>query len=174
MQLAEVVVGDHVLSAVVLAGHAGDDPRPPAADDPALGIGRSNVIHSDALADYLRAEAEAADDGTYVSLSLELNFAFDWRNDHPKADFYRNPTANIAALMETRPGTRALLIGGYFDLATPLAASTFAIRHCGAPPSRVETLPLAAGHSLGDDDTLRTAGAAVRALIRSTSQGRDK
>ncbi|MEU6408169.1 alpha/beta fold hydrolase [Microbispora sp. NPDC046933] len=147
------------------------DDRPPAADDPALGIGRSNVIHSDALAHYLRSEAEATDDGSYVSLSLELNFAFDWRNDHPKPDFYRNPTANISTLLRERPHARALLIGGYFDLATPLAASVFAIRHCGAPPSRVETLQLTAGHSLADDDTLRTASAALRALIRTTSTG---
>ncbi|GAA4965997.1 carboxypeptidase C (cathepsin A) [Nonomuraea thailandensis] len=148
-----------------------EDDRPPAADDPALGLGRSNVRHNDALADYLRREADATDDGPYVTLSLELNFAFDWRSEHPKPDFYRNPTANIAALMRERPQVRTLVLGGYFDLATPLAASLFAIRHAGVPASRTEVLPLVAGHSLDDEDTLATAASALRVLIRTTSQG---
>ncbi|MBP2329245.1 carboxypeptidase C (cathepsin A) [Kibdelosporangium banguiense] len=147
------------------------DDRPPAADDPALGIGRSNVILSDQIADYLRAEAGAGVDGTYVSLSLDIHFAFDWRNDHPRPEFYTNPTPNVAELIRARPKSRVLLLGGYFDLSTPLAASVFALRHSGLPPSSLDICALAAGHSLDDDDTLRTAGAAIRAVIDATLEG---
>ncbi|MFI9838323.1 hypothetical protein ACIHFD_14885 [Nonomuraea sp. NPDC051941] len=149
-----------------------EDDRPLAADDPAFGIGRSNVILSEELADYLRREAGATDEGTYVSLSLELNFAFDWRGEHPKADFYRNPTKHVAQLLRERPGIRVLVTGGYFDLATPLAASTHAIRHAGVPASNVHVLPLVAGHSLGDGESLETAVSAVRALLAPQGQAR--
>src|SRR5262249_20858734 len=96
----------------------------------------------------------------YVSLSLELNFAFDWWQEH-----LRQPAPNLAAFLRERPSCRVLVLGGYYDLATPLAATLHAIRHSGAPPSRVETLTLTAGHSLPDDDALRTAGTALRSLL---------
>lgn len=140
------------------------DGRPDAADDPSLGAGRSNVIESADIADYLREQAGAKVEGAYVSLSLETNFRFDWRASQPARQFYTNPTSHIADLMRSRPQARTVMLGGYFDLATPLAAVRHAVAHAGIPAHRVSVLPLAAGHSL-DTATRPVAASAVRGLI---------
>ncbi len=127
-----------------------DDGRPPAADDPALGLGGRNVIESPALGCYLVAEAEAPGKEPYVSLSLDLNFARDWRAALPARTFYRNPTVYLCRLMRRRTALRILLLGCYFDLAAPLSAALSALRHNGVPADRVHVRALEGGHSLSD------------------------
>jgi len=44
-----------------------------------------------------------------------------------------------------------LMVGGYYDLATPLLAGRHAITHAGAPLDRVRFRAYAAGHSILDE-----------------------
>jgi hypothetical protein len=145
--------------------------RPVFVDDPALGLGGSTVRRSDLVAEHLRTIAGAPADGSYITLSLELNFRFDHRaplSDDRYADatahYYRNPTAHVADLLRARPDTRVLAIGGYYDLAVPLASIEHALAHAGLPADRVDLLRLVSGHSL-DDTVLPEAAAALRRLI---------
>ncbi|MGH9767797.1 MAG: S10 family serine carboxypeptidase-like protein [Blastocatellia bacterium] len=79
--------------------------RSKAADDPALRLGASNVRKSVWIRDYLSNEAGAPTDIDYVSLTLEVNFAWDWRSESPKIEDnrYFNPTPNVAKLMKQLP-----------------------------------------------------------------------
>lgn len=150
------------------------DGRPPAADDPALGIGRNNVIHSTPIARYLREElgAPVADDEDYVSLSLELNFDWDWRAAVTFPPVFRTSVVQgLGEVAMQRPGLRILLLGGYFDLATPLSSTIHAMRHAGVPNDRIDIHPLLAGHSL-DQSVLAEARVAIADLIEQTSKAR--
>lgn len=148
------------------------DGRPPAADDPALGLGRGNVIHSAPIARYLRDELGAPVDADepYVSLSLDLNFAWDWRPAEAMPPIFRTSVAtNLGEVAKERPDLRILLLGGYFDLATTLASTIHAVRHSGVPASAVEIRPLIAGHSL-DETVLVEARDAIGRTITHTSK----
>ena len=148
------------------------DGRPPAADDPALGLGRDNVIHSAPIARYLRDElgAPVGADQPYVSLSLDLNFAWDWRPAEAMPPIFRTSVVrNLGAVATERPELRILLLGGYFDLATTLSSSIHAVRHSGAPASAIDIHPLIAGHSL-DETVLVEARDAIGRTITHTSK----
>ncbi|MDI6022672.1 hypothetical protein QBL02_03840 [Leucobacter sp. UT-8R-CII-1-4] len=134
--------------------------RPPAADDPALGIGRSNVILSAPIEAYLRdiVGAGAQADERYVSLSLDLNFAWDWRPETPyPPQFSTSVTRQIAEAAKAHPNLGMLLTGGYFDLATTLASTVHAFAHAGLADECLRVLPLVAGHSIDGE---------VRAQVR--------
>jgi pimeloyl-ACP methyl ester carboxylesterase len=135
------------------------DDRPPAADDPALGLGRSNARSAPEIAEYLRSGAGATATGPYTSVDIGIALRFDFRAADKRL-FYHNPTENIGRL----PSARVLLIGGYFDLATPLLGGIYALAHAGLPLDRVDVLPLPCGHSI-DREALPAAAAAVRAFI---------
>ncbi|MGW2056809.1 S10 family serine carboxypeptidase-like protein [Streptomyces sp. NPDC001840] len=151
------------------------DNRPAAVDDPALGVGQATVIRAPQIAAHLYEQAAAPATGSYISLSLELAFRFDYRGRYSDTEryadatphFYRNPMPHVAHLLDARPETRVLAIGGYYDLAVPLAATAHALSHAQLPRDRVEMLRLAAGHSL-DRETLPEAAAALRRLVDSS------
>lgn len=133
--------------------------RPAAANDPALGLGKSNVIKSEFLADYFRDELNVETDREYYSLTLDVNFNFDWSSGETVgpagARFYLNATPNIASLMEKKPAMRVLLVSGYYDLATPVLGQRYALTHGGLPMDRVDMIALPASHSPFDDDRSR-------------------
>ncbi|MDF2506666.1 MAG: peptidase [Microbacterium sp.] len=146
--------------------------RPPAADDPALGLGRGNIIHSAAIARYLRDEvgAPVGADEPYVSLSLDLNFAWDWRPAQPMPPVFRTSVvSNLGEVATAHPGLRILVLGGYFDLATTLSSTIHAVQHSGAPASAIDIHPLTAGHSL-DETVLVEARDAISRTITHTSK----
>lgn len=147
--------------------------RPAAANDPALGLGASNVIKSDAIKSYMQHELNVKTDRDYLSLTLDVNFRWDWREEmtgrDPKSPvFYINPTANIAAVMDKRPELRLLLVGGYYDMAVPLLAPRYALEHAGIPMQRVEMQAFAAGHSPFEGDANLKKGSQV---VRKFLQG---
>ncbi|MFT4234959.1 MAG: hypothetical protein QM607_08190, partial [Microbacterium sp.] len=142
--------------------------RPASADDPALGVGRRNVIHSAPLARYLHAQVGVPGDESYVSLSLDVNFSWNWAPASTGPAFTASAVPSVAALLAACPDVRVLLIGGRFDLATPLAAAIHALRHGDIPPKNVEVLALDGGHSL-DSATLPRAHEAVIRLIQNKS-----
>ena len=128
--------------------------RPAAANDPSLGLGRSNKILASDIAAYL-TDMTGLDQGEdYRSLNLDANFAWDWSGASLEL-FYADATPRVADFMNVKTDARLLVFGGYRDLATPLLATRYALTHAGLPQERVELKILASGHSPFDEDALR-------------------
>jgi carboxypeptidase C (cathepsin A) len=144
-----------------------DPSRPPAADDPALGLKGSNVIKSGAIKEYLRRELGVETGRDYLSLTLDVNFRWNWQGPERPPAFYVNPTTNIASLMEKQPQARVLLLGGYYDLATPILAPRYSLTHANLPAERVKVVAFEAGHSPFEGNANRAEfNNAIRELIR--------
>jgi hypothetical protein len=128
--------------------------RPAAANDPSLGLGRSNKIFATDIAAYLKdmTGLEMGDD--YRSLNLDANFAWDW-SVAIQPLFHVDATPMVADFMRAAPDTRLLVFGGYRDLATPLLATRYALAHGGLPQARVDLEMLPSGHSPFDEDALK-------------------
>ncbi len=141
--------------------------RPAAANDPALGLGASNVIKSESIKTYLQKDLNVVTSRDYLSLSLDVNFRFKWselfepKDSHDEQSFYFNSAPGIAAVMKKQPALRLLLVGGYYDLAVPLSAPRYAILHAGIPLERVKMVALPTGHSVFGDEHLQKDGAAL-------------
>lgn len=131
--------------------------RPKAADDPALAMGASNVKKSVWIRDYLRNEVGVKTDRDYISLTLDVNFAWNWNSGSPKLEdiLQFNATPNLGKLMKDRPNSRLLLISGYYDLATPVLYQRYALTHAGVPLDRTRMVALASGHTVYEDDDSR-------------------
>jgi len=132
--------------------------RPKAADDPALHMGASNIIRNTHARDYLRSEVGVKTGLDYISLTLDVNFAWDWNSgSHKIEDNLRNlnPTPNLAKLMKDKPASRLLLLSGYYDLATPVLYQRYALTHNGLPLDRTRMVTFAAGHTVYEDDNAR-------------------
>jgi carboxypeptidase C (cathepsin A) len=124
-----------------------DPKRAPAADDPALGLKGSNVIKSPLLKAYFEQELGVKTSRDYLSLTLDVNFRWNWRGEGRSPNFYVNATPNFTTLLSKRPHARLLLLGGYYDLATPLLGPRYALTHAGLPPDRVTMHAFEGGHS---------------------------
>lgn len=120
--------------------------RPAAANDPALGLGPSNVISAPDIADYLKDELGVVTAREYVSLTLDVNFRWD-RSDPASRPGAPGPARHVAAIMEQKPELELLLLGGIYDLAVPLLAPIHTISHAGIPLERVTIARFEAGHS---------------------------
>ncbi|WP_374598018.1 hypothetical protein [Sphingosinicella sp.] len=130
--------------------------RDKAADDPALGMGKSNVIVNAGTGDYLR-EIGVDTDRAYIGLSLDVNFAWNWNSGSPKIQDNSGITAlpGLEALHRAKPGVPVMLVSGYYDLATPLLAQRYALEHSAISPSRIQSLFFASGHTVFNDDPAR-------------------
>jgi carboxypeptidase C (cathepsin A) len=129
--------------------------RPAAANDPSLGLGQSNIIRSAPAKDYFNHDLGVPLDRDYVSLSLDINFQFDFHTGGRDELFYVNPTPNIGALMTAKPDLRVLLVGGYYDLAVPMLAARYAVERAGLPMDRVAYAAFDSGHSPFDGEAAR-------------------
>ncbi|MFO1465931.1 MAG: hypothetical protein U1F35_05755 [Steroidobacteraceae bacterium] len=140
--------------------------RDKAADDPALAMGASNIKKSAWAAAYLRDEVGVQADIDYISLTLDVNFKWNWNSGSPRVEdnVGLNPAANLATLVKRAKGSRLLLISGLYDLATPALYQRYAIMHAGIPLDRIEIQTLAAGHTVYEDEDARPL---VAARIRS-------
>jgi carboxypeptidase C (cathepsin A) len=128
--------------------------RPAAASDPALGLGSTNVIKSSVGKTYFVSELGVHTTRDYVSLTLDVNFKWNWQQKqepwHPK--FYTNAAPYFAAYMQKHPQTRLLVVGGYYDLAVPILSARNAISHSGIPLDRVTMAIFESGHSTFSGD----------------------
>jgi len=148
--------------------------RPAAANDPSLGLGRDNVIRSPAIANYYREEVGVHTDREYFSLTLDVNFNWNWSEVLTGAAgssrFWFTTTPHLSHLMREKTQTKLLVIGGYFDLATPLLGVEHAITHANLPMDRVELLALPGSHSPYDDPRdLAVVAARLRALAQAAT-----
>jgi len=149
--------------------------RSKAADDPALHMGASNIIKNPRVRDYLRNEIGMKTDLDYISLTLDVNFAWDWNSgSHKIEDSLRNlnPTPNLTKLMEDKPACRLLLLSGYYDLATPVLYQRYALTHAGVPMDRTRMVAFAAGHSVYDDDTRAAVSKELHEFIAASAAGK--
>ncbi|WP_049974488.1 hypothetical protein, partial [Azospirillum sp. B4] len=121
--------------------------RPAAAKDPALGLGRTNVITSSVATDYFKRELGVPVDRDYVSLTLDVNFAFSYQSGKRENAFYLNAAPDVAPVMKAQPKIRLLLAGGYYDLAVPLLSARYAIDRAGIPLDRVTVAAFDAGQA---------------------------
>jgi len=147
--------------------------RTRAADDPALNMGTSNVKKSVWIRDYLRNEVGVKTDLDYISLTLDVNFAWNWNSGSTKLEdnLHFNATPNIAKLMREKPGSRLLLIGGYYDLATPVLYQRYTLTHADVPLDRTRMVTLASGHTVYDrDESRQLVSAELHDFIAKPSQ----
>ena len=120
------------------------------------------------MRDYLRNEIGVKTDLDYVSLTLDVNFAWDWNSAYHKLEdklHNLNPTPNLAKLMKEKPAARLLLLSGYYDLATPVLYQRYALTHAGVPLDRTRMIAFAAGHTVYDDDTRQQVSKALHDFI---------
>lgn len=132
-----------------VTGPVPEDPppgRPAAANDPALGLGPTNVIAAPDIAGYLTNELGVATSREYRSLTLDVNFQWD-RSDPASRPGAPGPARHVAAIMKQKPDLEVVLMGGIYDLAVPLTAPLYSLRHAGVPLERVTVARFEAGHS---------------------------
>lgn len=140
--------------------------RPAAANDPSLGLGRSNVIVSKAIGAYLRGELGVDTARDYYSLTLDVNFAWDWSRPSPRPGQSWSVAGDLAGLLRAKPSARLLVLSGYYDLATPMLGTRHAIDHGGIPLARTTFLAFPVGHSVSESDEGRAlSAAALRAFL---------
>ena len=139
--------------------------RPAAANDPALGLGQSNVIISEPLGRYLREDLRVAGKRDYYSLTLDVNFAWDFRPASLRPPFAGNVAQHIGTLMAEQRETRLLVYGGHHDLATPVLGTHHAITHGGIPLDRVRFVFLDTGHSVFDGEGRAQSAAILREFM---------
>ncbi|MDR6671707.1 hypothetical protein [Xanthomonas sp. 1678] len=141
--------------------HADDNGRPSAANDPALGLGRSNRINSAVMADYLHGLFGAVLPQDYVSLDIDIAMAWRFAADdgagpRPVGSAMRfNPTPNLARLAQANPRFRVLALNGYYDLAVPALGPWYALHHSGLDPARIDFRILPGGHAVFAEEALR-------------------
>ncbi|WKL57021.1 hypothetical protein Q1W73_15350 [Asticcacaulis sp. ZE23SCel15] len=141
--------------------------RPAAANDPSLGLGKSNIITSPLITEYLKDELKFPASADYVSLSLELNFQWNWDDMNKDQQFVMNVTPDLATLMKDRPDLKMMVVGGYFDLATPVWAARYEIEHADIPLGRVTFNAYATGHSVFNPaDNLTAKADQIRNFIK--------
>jgi carboxypeptidase C (cathepsin A) len=146
--------------------------RPAAANDPALGLGTSNVIKSESAKRYFEKELKVKTARDYLALSLDVNFRWNWCEllydmDPKDPSFYLNPTSYIADIMNAQPKMRLLVVGGVYDMAVPLLAPRYALTHAGVPLERVSIKALAGPHSVFEGrENLREGSDLVHAFLR--------
>jgi carboxypeptidase C (cathepsin A) len=139
--------------------------RPAAANDPSLGLGRSNVIVSKPIGDYFRTELKVPTTRDYYSLTLDVNFSWNWQRAEPLPGAGWNVAGNIAKLMQAKPASRLMLVGGYYDLTVPLAGPRYEITHSAIPLDRVTMAALPTGHSPFDGKDLADGSRRVHAFV---------
>ncbi|WP_084396538.1 S10 family serine carboxypeptidase-like protein [Henriciella aquimarina] len=130
--------------------------RPDGANDPSLGLGKSNKIIAADIGTYLERMTGLEREDGYRSLNLDANFAWDWRPQDKAPVFSVNAMPMVDAFMSENENVHLLVFGGYRDLAVPVLETQYALTHAGLPQARVSLVRMASGHSPFDEDALRT------------------
>jgi carboxypeptidase C (cathepsin A) len=119
---------------------------PPPYDDPGLRGGDSKK----ALADYFRDSLGVREVGDYVALNGAVGDEWVMTYGDVAERGYDDVSQYLGEAMRRSPFP-LLMVGGYYDLATPVLAGRHAITHTGAPLDRVRFRAYAAGHSILDE-----------------------
>ena len=124
--------------------------RPAAANDPSLGLGRSNKIISEDIGRYLENLTGYTQDDGYRALNLDANFAWNWNPGRRFAP-YSTSAPLLEAYFKDDADSELLIVTGYRDLAVPTMVVEYTISHADLPQDRVTVLPMMGGHSPYDE-----------------------
>lgn len=144
--------------------------RPSAANDPALGLGKSNVILSAPITSYFRQELGFTAPLDYVSLTLDVNFQWIWPPVQGRGAA-TGLTKNLADAMQAHPKLQAVLIGGYYDLAVPVLLPRYAIDHAWLPANRIRLVARESGHSVFENPDGRREMKSLVAQLLGNNRG---
>ncbi|MDC8831901.1 S10 family serine carboxypeptidase-like protein [Alteromonas gilva] len=128
-----------------------DNDKPSALSDPSLGLGKSLIMRSDAITNYMQQALGVERSTPYAALSLEVNRQWQYGKQGSPwegPNFYFNPTPNIAAQLSQRPNFKVVVLTGYFDLAVPALAPWYALTQSGIAPQQVQYEMINSGHSV--------------------------
>uniref|UniRef100_B0T929 Peptidase S10 serine carboxypeptidase n=1 Tax=Caulobacter sp. (strain K31) TaxID=366602 RepID=B0T929_CAUSK len=149
-----------------VTGRLDAPPRPPPYNDPSLSPGGDS---GPAIEDYFRRRLGVSTKAAYKRLALD--FRDVWVMAYPESlkDGYSDVSQFLGAALRASPHCRLLVVGGYFDLATPIFAREHALSHAGAPRGQVQTRMYAAGHAvLEEPAALASFAADLKAMITET------
>jgi len=136
----------------------------PPFDDPSFSRNPSNRSQ---VAEYFRNQLQFSDTGSYNTINFDVNAKWNWSALDQEYGGYRTVAPNAAHAMVGHPELRLMVAGGYYDLATPLAAAPFALDHSGAPASRITYARFPTGHSIFEKpEELVNLANKVRAFIK--------
>ncbi|WP_083748545.1 hypothetical protein [Pelomonas sp. KK5] len=149
----------------------GSSAPPPAGkptNDPSLVVTAPVANQLTPTEAYFRNELNVPITRKYVPLSFTVNGGWNFFDASPTQEaFYLNATRHVATAMAANPQLRVLYVGGYYDMATPVGAATYALEHAGLPMERVRMQVLPGAHSPYDDDAnLARFTAALREFVR--------
>jgi carboxypeptidase C (cathepsin A) len=139
----------------------------PPFDDPAIAPGGSVA---GLLTDYFVKDLEFSTSRQYVTYAMNVNSKWNW-NLSSEGDLvtYINVTPKIAKAMQDDPKFRIFVAGGYFDLASPLAATVYALDHTQLPAGRVTETFYDSGHAIYQHDQSQAKLIAdARAFLRGS------
>ena len=128
-----------------------------------------------AFNDYVRVQLHFGGDRTYKS---EISVGKDWDFDHqppgssdPQKGMM-NVMPDLASAMKYNPQLKVMLLGGYFDLATPFYEGWYEMHHLQIPPtltSNIEYRYYPSGHMVyAHEASLKQMHDDVAGFIRST------
>ncbi|MEM7704773.1 MAG: carboxypeptidase [Pseudomonadota bacterium] len=108
-----------------------------------------------AFLDYLHNELEFGQDETYqVSAFGEVGSSWDWSHTPPSSGWampWADLRPDLSMALSTNPGLHLLVQQGYYDMATPIGATRFDIKHLDIPEEardRIRMEYYEAGHMM--------------------------
>ena len=141
--------------------------KSPPYDDPAIAPGGSVA---GLLTDYLEKDLKFPSTRPYITLAMTVNMKWGWTSGGRGPEAYINATPDVAKAMHENADLRIMTAGAYFDLATPLAATLYALDHAKLPKNHVVEKFYESGHSMYQHGPSHAKLAAdVRAFVSNTS-----
>ncbi|HVU23197.1 MAG TPA: hypothetical protein VHE13_03660 [Opitutus sp.] len=133
-----------------------------------------------AFNDYVRQTLNYGHDRHYKPTIGAYKF-WDYKHQQPGAPFAFQATTNVmpdlATAMKTNPDLKILLLGGYFDLATPYYEGVYEMQHLPIPANLQGNISYhyyQSGHMIyANEESLKKLHADVAAFIRSTDNIKD-
>lgn len=139
-------------------------PAQPTTDPSFPSYGQAGII-----AEYYQRELQVPIARPYVTLTLDVNRAWKYRDPKEDHAWYMDGTVQVTEAMLQHPKMRVMVMGGYFDMSIPYLGSVYSVDHAGMPAERVRLAPLVSGHSPYDDEpTLRSFAEQIRSFVIQT------
>ncbi len=121
------------------------------------GIEALSAPYTMAFNAYLRDALGVQQEQPYVTISMDVNKAWNWLQGESKGNHYTSTSAALARALRRNPHLRVLVASGYYDLGTPYSASDYSLARLDLPKevmARITHHYYGAGHMMytrGDD-----------------------
>jgi carboxypeptidase C (cathepsin A) len=131
---------------------------------------------------YVRTDLKYGSDETYkLAAFFDPNFSWNLRHQPPggpaatQQEDGLNVMPDLAFTMKSNPKMKVMLVGGYFDLATPFFEGMYEMHHLPIPQKLQANISYhyyQSGHAVyGNVDVLKQFHADVTAFIKGTEDG---